>query len=181
MLERQRYIVPASSAGVFGEVTAKRDTHLGQGDTVTDNNIATGQIREVRDEVTGDEGQADIYRSVTAISGHNFRGARVPVPSGLCMEAWRRHLQGYADHNLPDFLEFGWPIHCQPTALLTLTWHSHPSATQRPRDIQHYIVTERVFGPLGGPYVRQPFTYMQLSPLMTKDRKVSEFKRVIMD
>ena len=118
---------------------------------------------------------------VTAVTGHNYRGARIPVPSGLCVAAWRKHLQGYSDSNLPDFLEFGWPVHCQPTAMLTPTWHNHPSARQCPADIEHYLNTELGFDALGGPYATQPFVYMQLSPLMTKDKKDSVHKRVIMD
>ena len=124
---------------------------------------------------------AEIYGAVTAVTGHNYRAARVPVPSGLCVGAWRRLLAGYCDQNLPDFLEFGWPVHCQHTAMLTPTWHNHPSARQCPADIEHYIATELGFHALGGPYVAQLFTYMQLSPLMTKNKKDSAHKRVIMD
>ena len=128
---------------------------------------------------TGDFGE--IYVKVTSVGGHNYRGARVPVPSGLNVDAWRRHLQGYHDYNLPDFLEFGWPVNCELLAMLQPTFRNHPSAVHYPGDIQYYIETELGFRALGGPYDSQPFTYMQISPLMTRIKKDSQYRRVIMD
>ena len=122
-----------------------------------------------------------IYAAVASVGGHNFNSARVPVPSGLCVDAWRRHLRGYTDTNLPDFLEFGWPVYCQPTAMLQATFVNHPSARNFKEDIDHYIATERGFGALGGPFDSPPFTYTQLSPLMTRPKKDSVHRRVIMD
>ena len=123
----------------------------------------------------------DIYTAVTGVSGHNYKGARVPVPSGLCVAAWRKYLEGYHDVGLPDFLEFGWPIHCDGTAVVAPTFRNHPSALHYPEDIDFYIATERAFGALGGPYAQPPFTYMHLSPLMTRVKKDAEHRRVIMD
>ena len=56
----------------------------------------------------------DIYDEVTHHGLYNYQGAQRRVPSGLCIEAWRRHLQGYYDANLVSFLEFGWPINFKP-------------------------------------------------------------------
>ena len=122
-----------------------------------------------------------IYTAVTAVQGYNFTAARVPVPSGLCVEAWRHYLEGYHDTNLPDFLAYGWPIYCQQSAVLSPTWHNHPSADRYDEDIKHYIDVEKGFGALGGLYDTQPFTYMHASPLMTRPKKDSRFRRVIMD
>ena len=127
------------------------------------------------------KGLGEIYTEVISAGGHNYDTARVPVPSGLSIAAWRRYLEGYTDQNLPDLLEFGWPVHCQPTAILQPTYVNHPSARQFEQDIKYYIELERGFGALGGPYDTQPFTFMQVSPLMTRTKKDSIHRRVIMD
>ena len=123
----------------------------------------------------------EIYTTVTSVGGHNYRGARVPVPSGLCIQAWRKYLEGYHDTTLPDFLEFGWPVNCDLTAMITPTYRNHPSALRFQEDIDFYIATEVSFGALGGPYDRPPFTYLHTSPLMTRPKKDSVHRRVIMD
>ena len=128
-----------------------------------------------------DQQIGQIYEKVIAVRGFNFRGAKVPVPSGLCIAAWRQYLADYQDTNLVDFLTYGWPIYCDTTALLTPTPVNHPSARQHDADVRYYIEVERGYGALGGPYDRQPFNYMQLSPLMTKPKKDSDHRRVIMD
>ena len=92
----------------------------------------------------------DIYRAVTAVSGHNFRAARVPVPSGLCIAAWERHLEGYHDRGLVDFLAYGWLVCCEGEAMLTPTFHNHPSADGFQEDVDFYIRTEMEHGALGG-------------------------------
>ena len=58
---------------------------------------------------------------------------------------------------------------------------NHPSARDYDADIQFYIDTELRFGALGGPYVGQPFAFMQISPLMTRPKRDSVHRRVIMD
>ena len=160
-----------------------RERHVGDERKVgegTHCNAAKLQNQQVREQGQGisDALLGQIY---TAVGGHNYNSARVPVPSGLCVAAWRRHLEGYADQNLPDFLEFGWPVHCQPSALLQPTYVNHPSARHFPQDIDYYIGLEREFGALGGPYVNSPFTYTLISPLMTRTKKDSMHRRVIMD
>ena len=113
----------------------------------------------------------DIYSAVIAANGHNFRAARVPVPSGLCVADWRRYLEGYPDRKLPDLLEFGWPVNCDLGAVLQPTGINHPSARHFSEDVEFYIRTELFFGALGGPNEGTPFVYIQTSPLMTRPKK----------
>ena len=140
-----------------------------------------GATGATHSEIVSNEELADIYRAVTAVSGHNFRAARVPVPSGLCIAAWERHLEGYHDRGLVDFLAYGWPVCCEGEAMLTPTFHNHPSADGFQEDVDFYIRTEMEHGALGGPYECPPFRFMQLSPLMTRPKKDSTHRRVIMD
>ena len=162
-----------------------RVTQGGEQRVQSDPNVSQGQGEGREGQGTGDtmsEGELRrIYAAVVAVQGHNYRGARVPVPSGLCIGAWRSYLQGYSDQNLVEFLTYGWPVNCDLEAMLQPTYHNHPSAQQFSGDIQFYLNTELGFGALGGPYATQPFAYMQLSPLMTRPKKDSNHRRVIMD
>ena len=139
-------------------------------------NGSSGVVQQVDDRVL-----REIYSAVVSVRGHNYNSARVPVPSGLSISAWRQHLEGYHDKKLADFLEFGWPVNCQGEAILTPTYVNHPSARNYSGDIDYYIALEREMGALGGPYDRPPFTYMQISPLMTRPKKDSTHRRVIVD
>ena len=122
-----------------------------------------------------------IFTTVVATGKYNYNGARVPVPSGLCMQAWERNLVGYGDYAVVDFLKYGWPANCSADAIMIPTWHNHPSADRVPQDITHYIRTERGHAAIMGPFSELPFTSMQLSPLMTRPKRDSEHRRVIVD
>ena len=125
----------------------------------------------------------NIFDEVAAQGVYNASGARHRVPSGLCIEAWRRYLADYHDNNF-DFLAFGWPINFDRSAPLQSTPHNHPSAVQHDEDIAFYINTELGWGALAGPFPGPPpppVTYFHASPLMTRPKKDSDRRRVILD
>ena len=130
-----------------------------------------GFLRELR----------DIFDTVTTDGRFNFEGAQQRVPSGLCIPAWKQYLQGYQDEQLVQFLEFGWPINFDRTAVLMSTLQNHASALQYEQDIQHYIDTELGHRALLGPFAGPPVAPTHISPLMTKPKKDSLHRRVIMD
>ena len=123
----------------------------------------------------------DIYMEVIGRHTYNFAGARRRVPSGLCIEAWKKHLGDYTDYNVVDFLAFGWPINCNRGAPLQSTFTNHPSAAQHPDDIKHYVSTELSFQALAGPFKGPPVRGFHISPLMTRPKKDSDRRRVIVD
>ena len=53
---------------------------------------------------------ATIYQTVRATGQHNFVAARIPVPHGLNMAAWRQYAHCHNDPELTQFLEYGFPI-----------------------------------------------------------------------
>ena len=118
-----------------------------------------------------------------ALTGGTFNatGTHVRVPSGLCIEAWAKHLQGYPDRNLVDFLAYGWPINFDRSSPLQPTPFNHPSALQHSDDIDFYIATELGWGALAGPFQGPPVSYFHTSPLMTRPKKDSSKRRVIVD
>ena len=122
-----------------------------------------------------------IYERVTASGQYNFAKARIRVPSGLSVEAWRRYLVDYPDQGLVDFLEFGWPVNFDRRSQLIASGINHPSARQHQEDIAFYIATETRFGALAGPFRGPPVTVFHTSPLMSRPKKDSIHRRVIMD
>ena len=122
-----------------------------------------------------------IYTTVTAQGRYNHEGARCRVPSGLNIDAWRRYLTDYTDTRLVEFLEFGWPINFDRSAALQSTLDNHASAVQYSADIDFYIDTEIGHAALLGPFNGPPVAPTHISPLMTKPKKDSLHRRVIMD
>ena len=122
-----------------------------------------------------------IFDAVAITGVYNYSGAKVPIPSGLNVEAWKRYLQDYRDPNIVQYLEFGWPINFDREQYLVSTFQNHKSARDFPADIEHYIKTELGFAALVGPFEGPPVVYTHLSPLMTRPKKDASFRRVIMD
>ena len=123
----------------------------------------------------------DIYNKVIRAGGHNYNSAQVRVPSGLCVEAWKEWLDGYEDQNLVKFIEFGWPVNFDKACPLGRVDNNHPSALNYTEHLEYYIDTELGHRALAGPFGGPPFTWTHISPLMTRPKKESEKRRVIMD
>ena len=47
----------------------------------------------------------------------NAFGAKIAVSSQLNISVWRHYLTDYADHDVVDFLQFGWPINYDASVL----------------------------------------------------------------
>ena len=136
----------------------------------------------IRGSTTGNTAELGVlFRKVVAQRKFNFRGARARVPSGLNVTAWRHYLEDYHDKGVCEFIEFGWPVNYTGGTPLVSTENNHPSATRYPEDIAHYIRTELGHNALAGPFKAPSVPYLHTSPLMTKPKKDSEHRRVIMD
>ena len=90
-------------------------------------------------------------------------------------------LRGYRDDRIVQYLEFGWPIGIDRQVTLLSHPVNHASAMAHPADIEHYISTELGHGALLGPFAGPPATGCHYSPLMTRNKKDSKFRRVIID
>ena len=123
----------------------------------------------------------EIYSQVTATGQYNHTGARIRVPSGLNLDAWSLYLEGYSDPLLLDFLSFGWPANFSADSPLVPTFSNHPSGTAFPQHIQRYIDIEVGHQALLGPFTALPFDGIQLSPLLTRPKKDSDWRRIVMD
>ena len=124
---------------------------------------------------------ATIYQTVRATGQHNFVAARIPVPHGLNMAAWRHYAHCHNDPELSQFLEYGFPISYMLPLMPLPAASNHGSATRFPSHVDHYITTELQYRTLCGPFHAPPFHPFQTSALMTAPKKDSDKRRVILD
>lgn len=125
---------------------------------------------------------ARVYDLVKATNLPNFVAAKVPVPSGLLVNNWVRLLSNYHDNKLCNFLYFGWPLGYLADTIPVTVNDNHPSALAYPDHVDQFISTEIGFGALAGPTIAPPFTpWVRISPLMTRLKKGSDARRIIVD
>ena len=122
-----------------------------------------------------------IYHAVLRSGVPNYLSARISLPTGFNIRTWRKCLHDY-DRELCDFLEFGWPMDYKRHIAPTSTCYNHSSALSHSNDVIAYIDKERDYGALVGPFIHPPFQpWFQTNPLMTRPKKSSNDRRVIMD
>ena len=110
----------------------------------------------------------------------NFLGLRIPVETNLNVSSWRKHLVDYFDQQLPDLIEFGFPLDFDRTRDLQSTLVNHASARLNPDHVDKYIQEEVGFKAMLGPLDIKPFD-IHISPFMTRDKSDSNSRRTIMD
>ena len=122
-----------------------------------------------------------IFGVVASTGQPNYSAARIPLPSDLNISNWRADLVGYADYKIVDFLAYGWLIGINREAILHSQYESHPSARAHAGDVTHYIATELGHRALLCPFEGPPAANCHYSPLMTRHKRDSKFRRVIVD
>lgn len=122
-----------------------------------------------------------IYDVVRSSKLPNYMHARIPLPHALNMNKWRSYLRDYPDKHLCDFLEYGWPMNYTRYSPLQPTINNHTSALDHPSHINLYILTETQHGALLGPFDVSPFLGYHTNPLMTREKRDSDKRRIIMD
>ena len=123
----------------------------------------------------------EIFDKVVQTDQYNFQKARVRVPSGLNIPAWESYLKDYDDREIVDYLKFGWPISFNRSHPLVATQKPHPSGRDHPVSVNHYIKTELGHEALLGPFDGIPIHKLHISPLMSRPKKDSEMRRIVLD
>ena len=123
-----------------------------------------------------------LYTQVRQSALPNYLDIRMPVPSKLKIQNWRKELINYQDVMLVDMLAFGWPVDYTATKIPTPTYVNHAKDTDATIHIDKYIQKELQYNALLGPFEEYPFTpWYQVSPMMTRDKHESNDKRIIVD
>lgn len=104
------------------------------------------------------------------------------MDSDLIIPAWREELFGYHDELLCDYLEFGWPLGYQSEMSPETTDRNHPSGEAYFSHISDFITKELSHRAVLGPFHQDPFhPWTRYSPIMTRPKRDSEQRRVILD
>ena len=122
-----------------------------------------------------------VYARVTAHGLPNFCGARLPLTHDLKIDGWRRYEHVLSDPTVVDFLEFGFPASYAPSKPPSPKWSNHQSALQFGEHVDKYLRTELEMGAIAGPFNTPLFSEFTTSPLMTRPKRNSTKRRVIMD
>ena len=111
----------------------------------------------------------------------NHLGARVPLlHTDLNMEQWRKHLIGYEDIEICQFLEFGFPVGlcAEPPAKLVSATRNHGSAYSYFPWIDKFLISSITRKYIAGPYATQPFSEIHISPMMTAPKRPNDRRPV---
>ena len=144
-------------------------------DDFVDQGCSSDILRHVLEAKEIFEEAKEIFDKVVQTDLYNFQKARVRVPSGLNIPAWESYLKDYDD------LKFGWPISINRSDPLVATQKPHPSGRDHPVSVNHYIKTELGHEALLGPFDNIPINKLHISPLMSRPKKDSEMRRIVLD
>ena len=112
-----------------------------------------------------------LHNIVKSYGCPNYKGAQIPVLSGLNIKAWRQVLQGYDIVNLSEYLEFGFPLGVDYSLFEFKRFDkNHLSAVQRPEGVNKYFKVEVEKQAIFGPFQEPPFKQMHYSPLMARSK-----------
>ena len=124
-----------------------------------------------------------IYNHVLSSGQPNYCGARIIIPSGLNIPIWREYLSNSCYHDVAvcDMLAYGFPLnYCRDVYPITIPGN-HPSAVQFPGHVDAYLDTEIRHGALLGPFTTPPIANVHISPLMSRPKRQSSLRRIILD
>ena len=110
----------------------------------------------------------------------NFLNCRIPVETNLNSNTWRTYLKDYWDQQLPDLLQFGFPLDFHRDSVLSSSSANHTSVNQFQADVGAYIREELKHGALYGPFDDLSFP-VHISPLMTREKQNSTTRWTIVD
>ena len=124
-----------------------------------------------------------IYQAVKSTGLPNAMSARVPLPTTLNVEAWRRNINAIGGRpNILDFIVYGFPLGYLGPITDSVGVDNHPSAMQFPRQVQQFIDKEIDKGGVIGPFDDPPFhPWCHVSPLMSRPKANPDDRRIITD
>ena len=168
-----------TSLGVIGKDKYLPDKSYGH-ITLSDENFCfIGPDRVVCD-ITDSNQYLHIAETIRRTGVPNYKGARIPLKSGLNLEAWEYHLSDYPNKKLIQYLKFGFPLSIQsPDKLTNTDIKNHYTALQYPRKVADYLQQEKSFGAILGPFDHPPSEHMHCSPLLTRPKDGNK-RRVIL-
>ena len=101
----------------------------------------------------------------------NYRQARIPIESGLNIEAWEENLSNYPDTRLIQYLKFCFPLSITKYKKLDVgKVTNHYSGLQHPGAVTQYLDKERDLGAILGPVRDEDKHLVHCPPLLTRPK-----------
>ena len=123
----------------------------------------------------------DIAKIIRDTGLPNYMQARIPLSSGLNLQAWEYRLRDYPDKFLFQYLKFEFPLSLSnPTSPHNVDIRNHPSALAYPKAVDQYITKEVGLGAMLGPCDHRDFDHYHCSPLLTHPKDTDK-RRVILN
>ena len=110
----------------------------------------------------------------------NLWGMRKPVPTNLNVLNWRKHLIDYFDQQLPDLIQFGFPLDFDRNTQLCSTFHNHASVIEHSSHMTQYIQEELEHVAIMDPFDSPPIS-CHISPFMTRPKADLHVRSTIID
>ena len=110
----------------------------------------------------------------------NFLNYRIPVQTQLNPDRWGYYLPDYWDNQLPDLIQFGFPLDFDRNCQLSSSDVNPASALKFETHFDAYIQEELEHGALCGP-LQDLNCKIHMSPLMTRVKQNSTTHCTIMD
>ena len=110
----------------------------------------------------------------------NYQEARIPIESGLNVQAWECYLCDYADKRLLQYIRFGFPLSLiNSHELFNKEAINHFSAIQYPDHVLEYLNKEKALGALLGPVNHPIHDQYHCSPLLTKPKDINKMRVIL--
>ena len=104
---------------------------------------------------------------------------RIPTyKTNLNVLNWKKHLADYFYQQLPDLIQFGFPLDFDRNLELCSTHQNNASAVEYASHVYQYIQQELKHGAIMGPF-SSPSIPLYVSPFMTRPKADSDVRRTI--
>ena len=128
-----------------------------------------------------EEGISKLHSTVKAYNVPNYKGARIPVISGLKIQMWRYILKDYDLQIIGDYLQYGFPFNVDRVNFeYNQNVVNHASSLRNPNGVIEYFNTEIQHQAMVGPMKESPFPKTHYSPIMARSKPDGSI-RVIVD
>lgn len=128
-----------------------------------------------------------MHDQICLSGGYNFEGCRFSLNTKINLDYLRFMLTDYHDTDICEMLEFGFPIgylgKIQHQANSSIKFvKNHKGAKDYPVKIQKYLLKEKQYGAVLGPFENNPFICnVGISPLNSVPKKDTPERRIILD
>ena len=107
---------------------------------------------------------------------------KVIFSSHLNTKRWAELLTDYHDTQLIPHLRFGFPLGFATNRVSAANTCNHASTIANRHAVDKYLATELAHHAIAGPFTQAPFEqWFHVSPMMLRDKKNTDEKRVIVD